>query len=472
MNFSKIKNSFLSFLNGYYFPVLIAILTLFSSVFGLEIFAMSVIVIFCSLGLIWCDDLKFMISPMLYITFAISSKSLSNGLFGKVGFVLWAVFAILALVGSIIAHFTLYRVSLKPILKSKLFIPFIVLFAAYLLGGILNLKTYYNDGVKIGGYSLSGLVFVLVMIILFSLPFVLLGIGVKPSDNLKKHFVWILFLGSLIVTLEVLVLICFGNVFKDGAIIKERIVLGWSTWNGIGAIMTMLLPVHFYIASIYKRGYIFFATGIISYFTIILTLSRASLLVATLILGICLLYGCFKGNNKKLFRILSVSGILVAILGVIILWSKISGVLVDYLNRGFDDNGRFQLYVWALQTFLRHPIFGSGFDNVYVIKTVQDDILAIGAPFLCHNTLIEILAACGIVGLGAYIFHRYKTVKLFIARKNDSFTVFMGLCVLGLLLTGLLDVHFFMFYFIMYYSTILTMVEKIPYDSNISTKEE
>lgn len=461
MNLLKIKNGFLTFLNGYIFPVCVAVLALISSIFGLEIVTICAIAIICSLGIIFCDDLRFMLSPVLFITFAISNKSLSSGLFGKTGFVISVVVAILVLVGSIIAHFVIYKVSFKPVLKSKLFPAFIVLFLVYLLGGAFNLKKYSIDGVNLGGFSIEGLIFVLVMILMLSIPFFLLGSGIKSSSDLRKYFVWVLFLGSIIVTLSVFHLICFGDVFKNGSIIKEKIVLGWSTWNGIGAILTVLLPVHFYIASIYKRGYIFFITGIISYLAIVLTLSRASLLVSTLILILCVIYGCIKGENKKLFRILTLVGIIVAILGIIILWNKISAVLVDYLNRGFDDNGRFQLYVWALQTFLRHPILGSGFEYVYVIKPVQSDILAIGTPFLCHNTLIEILAACGIIGFCGYIYHRYKTAKLFIERRRDSFSVFMALCIIGLLLTSLLDVHFFIFYHILYYSSILTMVEKV-----------
>ena len=333
-----------------------------------------------------------------------------------------------------------------------------MLFSVYLLNGLFN-SPYKNIG---------AFLFVALMIVMFSFPLFIFGAGIKPSKELKDHFLIIIFLTSVIVMIELFALILFGDVINDGSLIKEHIVLGWSTWNGIGAILAVCLPVHFYLAITKKHGYIFFITAIISYLAIALTLSRASLLVATLLAAICVIIGCIKGENVKMFRIATLIAALLALIGFIVFWSKISTVFTDYLERGFSDNGRFGLYKDGMKSFFAHPIFGAGFANVYSIGPVTPEFFAISTPIMCHNTIIQILASCGVIGLCGYLFHRYQTLKFLYEQRKSLFSVFSALCVSALLFTSLLDVHFFITYHILYYATILCVAEKCAFsDANL-----
>ncbi|MBO5212208.1 MAG: O-antigen ligase family protein [Clostridia bacterium] len=456
MNLMKIKDSLEYFINSIYFHIFIAVLTLFGNLFSCEIAVLCISFAFVFIGLCICEDMRFILSPILFINFTISTKSLNNGLFLKNGFIVWAIVMVAVLIGFIIFHFIKYKKSFKPVLKSKFFMGYMALFSIYLLNGLFN-----------SFYTVGSFLFVLVMIAMFSIPFFVFGAGIKPSKELKEHFILIMLLTSAIVIIELFNLIVFGDVISNGAFIKERIALGWSTWNGIGAILAVCLPIHFYMAITKEHGYIFFITAIISYVSIALTLSRGSLLVATFISLVCVIIGCIKGKNVKLFRICTLTAIVCATILLIALWDKISTVLSDYLERGFDDNGRFELYKVGIKAFLDHPIFGAGFANIYSYGPITPEFFAISTPIMCHNTIIQILASCGIVGICGYFFHRYQTIRFAFKYRSSLFVIFSALCISALLLTSLLDVHFFITYHILYYSTIICIVEKYISSNNI-----
>jgi hypothetical protein len=133
----------------------------------------------------------------------------------------------------------------------------------------------------------------------------------------------------------------------------------------------------------------------------------------------------------------------------------------SYINQGFNSNGRLDLYKHGLENFITHPIFGGGFDSC-----LEDNFGHGIDPNRYHNTIIELLATCGVVGFGAYCYHRYQTIKLFIKKKSNLSCIFLGICALALLLTSLLDNHIFNLYPTMYYSIILVALGKLPTKEN------
>jgi len=85
----------------------------------------------------------------------------------------------------------------------------------------------------------------------------------------------------------------------------------------------------------------------------------------------------------------------------------------------------------------------------------------LGVPFFpprWHNTVIQILASCGIVGFAAYSFHRLQTLYLFFHRFQGKKT-FALISMLTLLVTSMVDCHFFNVGPVLIYSAILAFVE-------------
>ncbi len=447
------------FLNSKFYPILIAVSVLISHTFSIEEFGITMVLLTVFTGLIICDDLSFIISPLFLSFFMFSEKSVSSGRFYEKPYLIAMVIGAIVFGAFIIAHFIIHRknITLKSFSSSKLSSGFVLLSIAFLLNGCLNLDEY-----EIGNITFSiALIFSLLGI------FFLFTINVNKSKSLMNNLMFILFLVSVLITLEVLIAVILAervpsaiDTYKfqivNGELFKNSIKLGWGMWNNIGGFLAFLLPVHFYLASTKKKvGFIFYITALISMLATTITLSRSSLLSAGITFVICAILCCFTGVNKKINRIITIAIFVLGVIGIIVLWGKITTILGDYISRGLDDNGRFEMYKHGLLNYLLNPIFGGGFTSSY--PTEYQFIFFL--PYRYHNTIIQMLATCGSIGIFAYLYHRYQTIKLFFARKTLS-TVYLALCIGTFLFASMFDNHFFNIYPAFTYSIMLMAIEK------------
>ena len=436
------------FFSGKLYPLALAISIFIAHSFSLEEFGITVVLSTVFLGLLVCENLKFFIAPLTYSLFMFSEKSVSTGKYYETPYLIAIACGSIALIAFLVAHFIIYRknVSLSCFTKSKLFLGFVLLSTAAIFNGCLNFSEYHIGNIL---YALAFTFSLLGIFFLFS-------INLNKSKNLTDYLIYVLYIMSLLVTLELFFAFTNQIQFANGEIVKESVKIGWGMWNNIGGVLAFLLPIHFfYAATVKKFGPIFFVTGLISFAAIALTLSRSSLLAACFIVFISVIICCFFGKNKLLNRIFTACLFIFGFIAFIALFGKISNVLGDYLRRGLDDNGRFEMYLHGLKNFLSHPIFGGGFNSSYA----TEHQFIIFLPYRYHNTIIQMMATCGTVGIGAYLFHRYQTVKLII-KKRSLKTWFLALSILALLLTSLLDNHFFNIYPAFIYTVILTVIEK------------
>ena len=442
------KNKYLSFINSFYYSILCAILVFISHTFNIELLSIVLVGLSASLGLLVSDNLNFILTPALTIFFSLSEKNSfgGQGSFYTVESLTTVAMICLIFVTCLVAHYVLNRkkYDFKSVIKSPIFYGILFLSISFLFNNFLPKEQFYW---KDFGFSLA-------LLIAYLGIFIILYTGLDFSKDLKKNVIFALFVSSALVTLEFYSLFLTGQIqFENGEIVKESIVTGWGIWNTMGCYLSMLLPIHFYLASFVKKyGFIFYGTGLISYLAIVLSLSRSSLLAGTFVMGISIILCCFSGENKKVNRIISISLAIVGIVGIILLWDKIANILGDYISRGLDDNGRFEIYITGWNKFLSHPIFGCGFYNSHYINEI-------GLPFGYHNTIVQMIASCGIIGLVAYLFHRYQTIMLFIKNRNIK-NIYLALCICALLITSLLDIHMFSLYPTLYYILILITIEK------------
>lgn len=444
---STIKERLSSFFDGYLYPPCLALVVFICHTLSLEYVALSVIFICIAISLALCKDIRAIIPSICYTIFSVSYKTYLSGALGSVSFLILVILCLCLFFGFTIAHFIINKkLSLiKKLPKSLLFWGIIALSGSFLLNGFFNFK----------GYQAINITFALLLVVFLAFVYALFYTGLSARKDSLEYLIYVLYVASIILVAQMIVLLARDAMLVDGQIIKESLIVGWGSWNNIGGMLAMLLPVHFYYASTKKHGYIFYATALLTYIAIVFTLSRASLLFATIISVICVIIICIKGENVKSNRIITACLAFVGLVGIIVMWDKISTVLSSYLNQGFSDNGRLGLFKHGFENFLSHPIFGGGFGSC------AEDFFGHGIePNRYHNTIIELIATCGIVGLGAYIFHRYQTIKLFWKRKSQMSVIFLGISVLTLLLTSLLDNHFFNLYPTMYYAIILCVIEK------------
>ena len=120
------------------------------------------------------------------------------------------------------------------------------------------------------------------------------------------------------------------------------------------------------------------------------------------------------------------------------------------------------LFINGMKQFLQNPIFGGTFYPQEYIPWDWAELEAFSSffPPRWHNTLVQIAASCGAVGLAAYALHRFQTVVLFIKERSTE-KLFIGIYVAALLLASLLDCHFFNIGPVLVYSMALAFAENI-----------
>ncbi len=414
------------------------------------IFALTLLVATVVLGAFVCNDARYLIMPVISVFYMITVEhtpnvpSFSSFLFEPFHLG-WIIALTVIFLASVVYFVITNRNYTKPIpIKSPLFISLLIFCGAMLLNGVFSPYV-----------SVSNLVFGASFLGTMPLLYLLFACYVRMTEKTFDYFMTCLMALGLLLCAQLLLAYVTGPVrFENGSVVKESVVLGWGIWTAIGGIMVFLLPATFYFAHSHKHGWIYYGLGLLELFCIFLTQSRGALLFGGLVFGVSILVLCLSGENRKLNRILTFSILGIGMIGGMVLWSKLSSLLQNYLTYGFGDNGRFEKWRLGWQSFLSAPAFGVGFYSDFAYQDFEKGIY----PYFYHNTLIQFLASTGIVGTLAYLYHRLQTLLLVIRRPNPKKT-FLGICLLGLLSFSLLDVIFFNTYPMLIYTPILVFME-------------
>ena len=191
---------------------------------------------------------------------------------------------------------------------------------------------------------------------------------------------------------------------------------------------------------------------------VVLTLSRTAIAVGLFVLlfsaaaAIVKAKGCRKIGLSVVTAALCAGGITLAALYP----EQVFSIFRDLLHFEEAGAGRLEIYQNGWQLFQEHPVFGTGFYSCSAYKWGTADSFI---PGRWHNTIIQILASCGTVGIIAYLVHRAQTLWLLFRRLNFE-KLMIALSVAALLLTSLLDCHFFNLGPGLLYSVLLCFAEK------------
>ncbi len=443
-----IKEKLAGFFNGYLFPIYVALCVIIGHVYDRLSLGISLIVIAAALGFLICKDLKFFIPILLSSYFIISKNSIENEtLYSESAMSLYYVLGVILII-SIVAHFIIYRknVSIKRFTSSSLFLGFALISVLFLLNGALSFETYNKQNILFGT----------LIAISFILPFFLLCINTDFDKKTMDYLAYVLIIITIILLVQLIFAYKTYVVIINGTIRKESLNFGWGVSNNIGAMLGMLIPAHFYFASYKKFPLIFIISGALCYLSVLFTLSRAAILVSTVIFALCILALCvFNHKNKIINRIFIALLFLVGFCIVYKYYDKLHLLLDEIIKDGLDDSGRFEYFKDGIERFKQHPLLGAGFGNSHGVN----DKFVIPAPEYFHNTIIQILASCGILGMIAYLIHRVETIILFFKNRSLA-SFFMGMSILTLLLTSLLDIHMFNIFPAIFYSVILCVFEQ------------
>jgi O-antigen ligase len=249
-------------------------------------------------------------------------------------------------------------------------------------------------------------------------------------------------------------------VVVNGVINRDFIYTGWGIHNNLGFLLAMMIPSAFFLAAKYRRGWIGTVVGSVFLIFVFLTCSRSSILGGCLVYGLCVGLMLHYAKNRRHNTIALVIVLSASALIILLFHDSLYLLFSDLLQMGADPSHRNLIYAEGLKLFADKPILGNSFFSPGYQPwdwATLDGFSSVFPP-RWHNTVIHLLASCGIVGLLAYCFHRWQTIRLFLdkACKENNF---LGCSVLVLIACSLLDCHFFNIAPVLIYSMILTVAE-------------
>lgn len=433
---------------------LVCLLTLLSNVLALERIVYAVFALTGVYVCLFAEDLLGLV-PVVICAYMAPAAVNNPGRNGQSVFSGASGIFFLCLGGALVLALTVRVITDRKYFfgrQYKLLPGILLLGLAYCLGG-LGSPAYPEYGWK-------NLFFAFLQFAAIALPYVLFSGGVRWEKTRGEYFAWTGFCVGGMLVCQILWIYLTGGVIVDGIIDRDQIYTGWGIHNNLGGMLAMMIPFAFWLASRYRRGWIGSVVGCVFLTGVFMTCSRSSILAGCAAFLVCMtamLAGAKnrRGNGSALLIFAAASVLL------ILLFRKQLLQLFDGLiSVGLDPSSRDTIYVEGLKQFVKYPIFGGSF---YPIGFAPWDWSTESAfsnffPPRWHNTVIQLLASCGIVGLIAYGFHRYQTIRLLVRNRNRE-TVFIGCAILVLLLTSHLDCHLFNIGPALFYATALAFAE-------------
>lgn len=439
------------------YVALIMVLTLCSNILGMELPVYTVftalMVYICLFGRDLLPIMPIVIAGYISPSAANNPGRNSDSVFSGAGGVYIAVLGVcmaLAVVIYVVRHIKTYLRK-----KYKLLPGMLLLWAAYMLSGI-GIPGYWESFSR-------NLLFAFLQGASICLIYVLFSGGVDWSKATRDYFAWIGFFAGCALFCQILWIYISADIIVDGVIHRYRIVTGWGIHNNLGGMLAMMIPFAFCLATRFRRGWLGTVAGSVLLFGVILSCSRNAILTGSAVYFMGIVLMLYYARNRRANTIAALLSIGIAAMLVIIFNQQILRLFSDLLGMGFDPNSRDSIYSRGMQLFAEYPIFGGSFfsPSYEAWGWATTEAFTGFFPPRWHNTFVQLLASCGVVGLAAYLVHRFQTIRL-ILRNHSKQKNFIACSILALLVCSLFDCHFFNIGPTMFYAMALANAENIP----------
>ena len=310
----------------------------------------------------------------------------------------------------------------------KIFYTILILMAAVLVSA-------FNSGFITAGLKafLNDYIFhILVIFPLFVIP--------KAKNKIITLFAFMIF--GIFITNFLVVVEALQNISKDvwrfGGILKVMIQ---------GSLIAMFLPVYIVLAMHIKNirlKAIFIFVSVIGFLALIFNGTRGVWLAMLILLpAVVLIY-----SRKKIQSLVIVILSLVLVSGIFLATPNLSARFATITDMQMQSNSE-RLLMWksAWQMFKDNPIFGIGYGqykDAYQTKYISPKAKERDLEH-AHSNIMQMLAACGIVGLVAFLYmwgyFSYYSLRRWFKDKTIEWLLFF--CVLsGMMLNGLTEFNF------------------------------
>ncbi|MDE7163406.1 MAG: O-antigen ligase family protein [Clostridia bacterium] len=454
---SKVTHILRRALSSYFFPLVTACVSLACYYLGWDIVTIWYMCICGTAIMVCCKDVTPVICIFLFLNILVSLKhspaymGAASDYFVRPAILGQEIVAVAFFAGSVIFRLVTGIVS-RRFKLTPMFFGMVALCVAFALSGLFS--TRYTPLNLMYGLALSA---------------TLLGIFTFVCGNIQideKTFIRIAFyLVALFATVafELLIAYCtYDGLIVNGKVVRSLLFFGWGTYNQMGMILTLTLPAWFYLAGKDKYGTAYLVGALLNLLACYLCFSRQAMLMGSVIFAACAVWLLIWDKGRK--RIINAS----VMAGILVIAAIILGVKhkdVSYFFSSFWDaletgSGRIAIWRDGLRNFLTKPVFGVGFYNPaaeYGDVGYFSGNLSYSIPRMCHNTVLQIVSACGLVGLITYVIHRTQTVISFINNITHE-RVFIAMTLAALLLVCLLDNHIFYFLPTIVYAVLVALL--------------
>lgn len=439
--------------------ILLGLLTVAGNAFSLEL---PVYGIFAAIAVYLClfgRDLLPLI-PILICCYIVPSRDSNPGIYedsffyGPGGMAI-AVMAALMVLG------VLLRLALDPelgqmaLLKTKraLLPGLVAVGITYVIGGIGS-GHYFDRGT-------ANLVFGIVQFLAIALLYFILTAAVRWNEAPKHYFSRVCLTWGCILLVELAVMYLQARPFVDGELNRNVLFTGWGNYNCMGALLTMMIPFAFHLGTVRKPTWLYSNVAALFLVGVILTCSRTSLVIAVVTYVVCLVYLMIKSSRRWSCVAVNAISFGGALAYLLIFHYDLFLEYLDIFTITRSVNSRLDGFEAGIAQFLDAPILGGGFFPVDYPLEIWSTVDAVTSffPAFWHNTIIQLLATCGIVGLAVYCWHRWQTVRLLI-KKPTIQNVYIFLSIAAMLAMSMFDCHLFKVAPTVVYSIALAFAEK------------
>lgn len=432
------------FFNSWAFPVFAAALILVLYYLNLDIVSYWCICV-CGLAILFtCKDATPFLFLLLFLNLPISYKNTPSifnpdptDYYSRTGNVAQLITIVAILVTGL-----LVRTAISIVKRRFKVTP-------VLWGLIAVAVAFIMNGVLANNYDPINLMYGCALAAIYLGIFVFCCGNINMDDKTIKKIAYYFIVLFVVLSIELGIRYLLGGTIVDENGVKHRGVLffGWGTYNNMGVLIVMSIPAWFYFACKNSRyGWAFLLGGAANLVIAYLTNSRQAQLMGSIIFAACCVVDIIavKDKNLRIQHSCIIGSMIFAGAVVCALFYKdISGFVVSVFKGTETGSGRLPLWKEGFfNNFLHKPVFGTGFYGADLSNWDKGGSGLDMIPRFYHNTVIQLLASCGIVGFVAFAAHRVQTViSLF---KNFCFDrIFIALTMCGIMFCGLLDVHMF-----------------------------
>lgn len=470
----EFKNKFLknivfkvsNFIDTPFFSIALAILELCCFYLHLDLVNIFVISFFLTFVFLFKKKLNCLLTIFLFMSSMISIENSPANIYGNCNFYFETFNIVFCVVAACIPVLAATLRCLQNFIKKKIEFKALTI-STFVFGGMLLL-----NGLNFSDYNAMNFLFGLFMFFFFTILFFAIypNVDIKGND-LEKSAIQVVIYG-LFITVELIVLYIMLLNTKNDFNYRTDIFLGWGNENTIGMLLTLCLCFLLYLFSLkkdWKNKTFYYFSLIMILSGIIFTFSRQAYVFVVALLTVYLVISLIKKTGVEKRKYIYFSGIFCGCILAAFLISLCCGFLDEIILDAIHDE-RFSLWGNALNSFKNNVLFGDGFYFDGGDPTVRLDNIM---PYCCHNTIFELIGACGLVGIGSYVVYRFFTViEIY---KNFTFEkLFPALGCFSILMLSLLDIHLFDFFGTALYVTLLALAssKNSSYEENKEIKNE